>query len=119
MPFRATIKDKEIYFPAMRTAIHWQEWKESHEGAHILIEEMKPTRSLSQNAYYWKYLEIIGGETGENPDDLHEFLRRKLLPPQFKTIRGEELKLPRSTTALDKTEFSEYLDRIAALTNVP
>jgi hypothetical protein len=58
-------------------------------------------------------------ETGDNADDLHEFFKRKLLPPVFKTIRGEEIKLPASTTDLSKSDFAEYLDRICALTNVP
>ncbi len=57
--------------------------------------------------------------TGENADDLHQYFKRKLLPPVFKKIRGEEIKLPASTTDLDKIAFGEYLDKIAALTEIP
>jgi hypothetical protein len=78
-----------------------------------------PVRSSSQNRYYHLYLEVIALETGDNADDLHEFFKQKLLPPVFKTIRGEEIKLPASTTDLSKNDFTEYLDRICALTNVP
>jgi hypothetical protein len=59
-----------------------------------------PVRSSSQNRYYHLYLEVIARESGENADDLHEFFKRKLLPPVFKTIRGEEMKLPASTRDL-------------------
>lgn len=32
---------------------------------------------------------------------------------------GEEVSKPRSTTKLNKSGFSDYLDKICALTNVP
>jgi hypothetical protein len=66
------------------------------------------------------YLEVIARETGDNADDLHEFFKRKLLPLVFKTIRGEEIKLPASTTDLDKVAFGEYPHRRNVLEqNVP
>ena len=76
-------------------------------------------RSLSQNAYYWAYLRVIEQETGHTADDLHEYLKRKLLPPRFITILDQEIKIPASTTKLNKHEMGEYLDKIAALTGVP
>jgi hypothetical protein len=119
MSFRAIIKDKEIYFGGMQTAIRWQAWKEDHEGTQITIDEVKTSRTLTQNSYYWVYLGVIEKETGDTANDLHEFFKRKLLPPVFKKIRGEEIKLPASTTDLDKIAFGEYLERICALTNIP
>jgi len=41
------------------------------------------------------------------------------LPPEFKTILGVEIKLPASTTKLDKIAFGEYMDKISAMTNIP
>jgi len=102
-----------------RAAAAFAQWKADHEGAEVIIEPFKPTRSRSQNSYYWLYLGIIAAETGDNADDLHEFFKRTLLPPVFKTIRGEEVRLPGSTTDLDKAQFGEYLDKIAAMTEVP
>jgi hypothetical protein len=32
---------------------------------------------------------------------------------------GKEIKLPASTTDLDKSSFGEYLDKICAMTNIP
>jgi hypothetical protein len=112
--FRAFISNGHIVLPASLI-----KWAREHEGERVVIHEDKPTRSQSQNAYYWAYLEIIARETGDNVDDLHEFFKRKLLPPVFKTIRGEEIRLPGSTRDLEKSAFSEYLDKIAALTGVP
>jgi len=78
----------------------------------------KVKRTISQNSLYWAYLGIIESETGNTADDLHNYFRRKLLPPKFTTVMGEEIKLPRSTTELSKLEFGEYMDKIASLSGV-
>lgn len=120
MPFKAKINEHaQIVFHSTEAASAFQVWKKDNPGAVILITHAKPTRSTSQNAYYWVYLEAIAKETGDNASDLHEVFKRKLLPPVFKTIRGEEYKLPGSTRELDKAAFGNYLDKICALTNVP
>ena len=119
MPFRAKIEKEQIVFPNVRASMAWEKFKETHEGAMIEITEYKPARSLTQNAYYWVYLEAISAETGDNASDLHEVFKRELLPPVFKTIRGKEYKLPGSTKTLDKAAFGNYLDKICALTNIP
>ena len=62
---------------------------------------------------------MIEKETGNNAHDLHEYFKRTLLPPVFKTVLGKEFKVPASTTDLSKGDFTVYLDKIAALTNVP
>jgi hypothetical protein len=112
--WRATVTHGEVMLP-----VRLRQWAAGHDGARLIIEEEKRVRTRSQNSYYWVYLGVIAEETGDNPDDLHEFFKRKLLHPVFKTIRGEEIKLPRSTTELTKLEFGEYLDKICALTNIP
>ena len=62
--------------------------------------EVRPPakRSDSQNAYYWLYLEVIARETGDNADDLHEFFKRNPPPAKFITVRGEEIRIPSSTS---------------------
>lgn len=85
----------------------------------VSIEQEKWVRSTSQNNFYWAYLRIIANETGETETDLHDLFKRKFLPPQFKKILGVEVKLPASTTKLDKISFGEYMDKISALTGVP
>jgi hypothetical protein len=76
-------------------------------------------RSDSQNSYYWLYLTIIERDTGQNADDVHEWAKRKFLPPRFIKVNGEEMRIPGSTTGLGKSDFTDYLDKIAAETGIP
>jgi hypothetical protein len=116
--FRALIKNGKLSLgPILKKK--FIDWMLANEGKYVTIEIEKRVRSKSQNAFYWVYLGVIERETGENADDLHEFFKRKLLPPVFKMIQGEEIRLPRSTKDLSKQEFGEYLEKICALTEIP
>lgn len=90
-----------------------------NEGKIFRIENEITTRSTSQNKLYWMYLGIIEQETGNVATDMHELFRRTLLKPTFIKVMGQELKIPTSTSDLSKTDFSDYLDKICAATNVP
>ncbi len=89
----------------------------------IAIKKVKDKRNVPQNRLYWKYLEIIGDDTGNDAQELHEFFKRKFLPPIFSQviIKGKkiEYKRPASTARLDKIQFTNYLDKIASLTDIP
>ena len=85
----------------------------------IEVKQWSNRRSLDQNAFYWLYLGLIASETGDNINDLHEFFKRKILPPRFTKVMGEPVKLPASTTELSKVDFGEYMEQICALTSVP
>jgi hypothetical protein len=76
-------------------------------------------RSDSQNAFYWLYLGIIERDTGQNADDIHEWAKRKFLPPRFIKVNGEEMRIAGTTTGLGKGDFVDFMDKIAAETNVP
>lgn len=90
-----------------------------NEGRWVNIEVEQSKRSLSQNNYYWLYLGVIEQETGQNANDVHEWAKRRFLPPRFIKVQGQELKIPASTTDLDKATFTAYLDKIASETGVP
>lgn len=90
-----------------------------NDGKLFRIELEISTRSLSQNKLYWLYLGVIERETGNSASDLHEYFRRTLLLPVIITVLGKEIKIPRSTTSLKKTEFADYLDKISAESGVP
>jgi hypothetical protein len=83
------------------------------------MSDTKPKRTNQQNRFYWLYLNDIENETGNLADDLHALFKRKFLPPRWETMFGEEVCLEPTTTGLSKTDFSEYMDKIAALTGVP
>lgn len=85
---------------------------------------VKPKRTNAQNRFYWVYLRIIENETGNSSNDLHEYFKRVLLPPRFITIKNKErkdleVKIPASTTKLNKIDMGEYMEKICAETGVP
>lgn len=96
------------------------EYLTSLKGIYRLeFKKVQTTRSLNQNNYYWLYLGVIAQETGDDPNSLHEYFKRALLPPKFIKVLGKEIKIPASTTKLSKIEMGEYLERICALTSIP
>lgn len=96
----------------------FNDYLKENEGKVFRIEKEVNTRTLSQNKLYWKFLEIIEMETGNNANDMHEYFRRTLLAPKFIKVMGKEIKIPKSTTELNKAEFGEYMDKISAETEV-
>lgn len=81
----------------------------------VTIEKARGKRSLNQNSWYWGVvLKTISEYNGDTADDLHEYFIRTLLPPKFKTVLGKEIKVPSSTSDLNKVQFGEYIERIRA-----
>lgn len=101
----------------------FKEFAKENIGKVLRLETNKPIRSLSQNALYWVYLKKISLETGSEDEDLHEFFKSKFLPKRLIKIKGKstehEVESVGSTTKLTKAEFSEYMEKIARLTEVP
>lgn len=83
----------------------------------ITIGEHKKKRSLNQNSLYWKWLseviEIVGKETGNDPEDLHTFFKHKYLAPHVIEINGETV-LEYTTTRLTTAEMHDYMEKIYA-----
>lgn len=111
---------KELRFVPSNTKA-WLDFLMANESKQLVMEidVVKSKRTLSQNDFYWFYLGIIEKETGNLATDMHELFKRKLLPPIPKKVLGVEFKIPATTTTLTKSEFSDYLDKICAMTNVP
>ena len=78
-----------------------------------------PGEKSNMNGYYWLYLTAIATETGDNENDLHEYFKRALLPPRFKTVMKKQIKLPATTTELTGLEMMNYMEKINALTGIP
>ena len=85
------------------------------------ITEKKDTRTVRQNSLLWKYYNIIADETGDDPNSLHEFFKRKFLPVEVieTSFYQGAMTIPGSSATLSKKEFSDYLLRINALTGIP
>lgn len=94
----------------------WLEYLLSVDGKSLVVDVEKEygVRSDNQNRYYWKCLDIISISTGHTSIELHELFKRKFLPPKYMKILGTELKIPSSTTTLNKSEFVEYMMKIQA-----
>lgn len=98
-----------------------EEWARQNPGRNILVkfERRGSKRSLPQNAYYHGIvvqsvmlgLREIGYSLSH--DETHFFLKAKFNPVQVPNKHGEAIELPGTTTQLNKTEFSDYIERIA------
>ena len=78
----------------------------------IEVKKMRKSRSLMQNAYYWGVVVMMVNERlielGHEIDRqlTHEFLKNRFLYELFvDETTGELIRIPKSTTALTKTEF--------------
>lgn len=79
----------------------------------VEIKEHKKQRSNNQNALYWSWLTIIGKDLGYTSEELHEALKAKILGViERKTVFGNIVNEPRSTTSLTTKEFGEYLNSV-------
>ncbi len=113
--FNVKIKeDGGLDFGSPYNLARFKDFCKERKGKTLKIQEQINTRSMSQNSLYWMFLGVIEFETGNNANDLHEYFKRKFLPPKFIKVLGKEIKIPSSTTDLNKIEFSEYLDKISA-----
>lgn len=86
----------------------------------IVLKKARSKRTDLQNRYYFGCVVPIIQEALKDlghrldKDETHYFLREKF---NYKELvnenTGESVKIPQSTTALTKTEFGEYIEKIA------
>ena len=91
-------------------------------GKFLMKIEDKNKRSLSQNSYYWACvvpmvyaaLRNEGYDDVKTEEDAHEIMKELFLKQQIASKKkgGEVLEFSRSTTDLNKEQFSEYLESI-------
>jgi len=117
------IGDGRLDFGSFSNEMRWRNFNRENKDKEVRIELPEKNRTLSQNAFYWAYLEIISREYGNTAEELHHFFKEKLLPKRIVKIKGKknvhEIEMTGSTTKLSKTEMGEYLDKISALCEVP
>lgn len=99
-----------------------RDWLTLNEGKQLRLERVEPLRSLLQNALYWAWLAKLEQESGNSSEDMHDYLKSRLLPKRIIKVKGKvehELEVEGSTTKLTKAEFGEYLAKCAEHTEVP
>ena len=120
--FLAKIRDGELDFGSGYNVARFHEFKKANNGKWLRIEKPKRVRSLKANALYWLFLELIEHETGNNSMDLHAYFSKQFLPNRIIKIHGKkgdyDFERVTSTTELSSNEFSEYMEKISALTSV-
>jgi hypothetical protein len=92
-------------------------WLDPCKSWKVTLEEFKPRRSDSQNAFLWGvvYPSILegGGEAlaGWQKDDLHEFMLGEHFGWETLTLGGKTVHKPvRRSSRLNKQDFSDYLE---------
>lgn len=90
---------------------------EAGRTLHVMIQRVSKPRSLSQNALYWAWLQIISDVTGATINELHYDFKAELLPRVERTnrITGEVTLEVASTAGMPKLVFSEYMEKVRAL----
>lgn len=78
----------------------------------VSLKPKKEKRSIRQNDYYWAYLTLISEDTGHSPEELHEWAKGKCLPNHIKKILGDPVRIKKSTTELNKSEFADFIRKI-------
>lgn len=97
------------------------EWAKMNPGKQLMIRVDKrgSKRSTPQNRYYWGvvvaevrlgFLEIGYDMTAEQT---HDWLKEKFNPIIVENKLGVTIEMPGSTTQMTKTQFSEYIEKIA------
>ena len=88
-----------------------QVWVSLHEKAAF-------QRGSGANRYLWLIYGVIAAETGNDPDTIHQALKREavrvgVLEPQY-VLLGSQLLEGEPTTVVEQEQFSKYVDWIKA-----
>jgi len=68
-------------------------------------------RSIPQNRLYFLWLNCISAETGNEVEDLHDYFKDHFLTRRV-VVFGEERNAAISTTKLNTSEFTAFLDKV-------
>lgn len=98
-----------------------REWANQLKGKNvkIRIERAGSKRSLPQNSYYFSCvveeirLALLQLGHQMTKEETHEFLKGKFNAKYISNADGEAIEVPGTTTTMTKTEFGEYIERIA------
>lgn len=101
---------------------------EKNDGKKVDLVLREKERTLSQLGMYRAWLSQVAAETGNDTEELHEFLLSQLAPRTVMTIRGPkgEVEYERHkrtsgghTLSMNKEEMSEFMEKASVLTGHP
>lgn len=79
-----------------------------NEILELNLKKKGSQRTSSQNAKYWKLLDVVADQTGYSKGDLHELLRDRFLGTEVFYIKGIEVNRIKHTPETTTKEFGEY-----------
>jgi hypothetical protein len=100
---RLELSDRDAFSKAMR------HFKRGPVTVRIQVDRGK--RTSQANRYYRLILGLIADDTGDDPDDLHEFFKRKFLTAEIRNVLGEEVEVW-TTVDKDPETFHRYVEDI-------
>jgi hypothetical protein len=82
----------------------------------ITVQKVRSLRSQQQMRYYWGVvIQIISDDTGNDPEQIHEYLKLRFAPPQFIKLKGKARQIPGCTHDLFRDNFfDDYIRKIQA-----
>ncbi len=81
-------------------------------GAEVYVERPK-SRSSKENRYFHGIvLELLSDFTGEDPETLKIFLKKKFGWIETKQVMGMMVEVPISTAAMSTTDFEKFMSQI-------
>ena len=89
-----------------------------YAGRDVRVRLSRPKRTTKANAYYWSQIiepiRIALLEAGQPApaEAIHEVMKRRYLEPRTTTVFDEEHWMPPTTTDLDQTDFSDYIENV-------
>lgn len=84
----------------------------------VAITQLRATRSLPQNRWYWGVcVALLSEHTGYSPDEVHDILKAKFLPKHLAVLNGngavvDAFVIGGSTRVLSTVEFKDYSEAI-------
>ena len=108
---------------AQERSMLWSQMRSLRGKHRISVKQYREKRTDRQNRFYWPCFVVPFGrflrEQGEliTDDDAHEMLKLKFLRIVVQDAKAGDLECTRSTTALTKEEFNDYLDRCSQWLN--
>lgn len=80
----------------------------------VEVREQRAKRTNPQNRLLWAIYTRIADATGYTPEEVHEAMKAKFLPPRVIQLGTAEIEAPGSTADQEVPEFSEYVERVTA-----
>jgi hypothetical protein len=80
----------------------------------IEVYKIKSSRSLEQNALYWKWIKVISEDLGYYPEELHEAFIEQFAPVYTaRDLNGKPKQKRTRTSNMSVEQMGKYLDRIS------